>query len=281
MVVMISLALIIPSTGLFVMFRRLKLNNIELHKSKILAQASDKAKSEFISTVSHELRTPLTSIKGSLDMLKSGKVTELTGPAHRLVSMASKNAGILNLLVNDLLDFEKLDAGNLEMNKRTTDIVHLVKDALETVETYETKNITYRFVGDDDPLLVQIDPDRISQVIRNLVSNAAKFSLAGGTVDLSIEKDDLSVRIEVKDKGCGISEADQGRIFERFTQVDSSITRQHNETGLGLAISKVIVNAHDGELGVTSIVGEGSTFYFELPVGLRAEVDNEFRLKVA
>ncbi len=282
MVGMIGLALLLPSIGLWVMFRRLRSNNVELKKSQTRAQASDKAKSEFISTVSHELRTPLTSIKGSLDMLNSGKVTELTGPAQRLVAMATKNASILNLLVNDLLDFEKLDTGNLEMNKRPTDLAMLVRDELETIESYGTgQDIKYHFNGDDSALLAHVDPDRIAQVVRNLVSNAAKFSPEGAKVEVSVQEHNGLVRVEVKDAGCGISEEDQDRIFEKFTQVDSSNTRKHNGTGLGLAISKEIVNAHDGEIGVKSSIGKGSVFYFILPIGLEIDADPAVLQEVA
>ena len=282
MVGLIGLALLLPSIGLWIMFRRLNLNNVELKESQIRAQASDKAKSEFISTVSHELRTPLTSIKGSLDMLISGRIIDLAGPAQRLVAMAAKNASILNLLVNDLLDFEKLDTGNLEMIKRPTDLSSLVRDELETIENYGTsQDITYHFIGDDGPLLALVDPDRIAQVVRNLVSNAAKFSPVGGVVEVSVQENNGMVWVEVTDTGCGISEADQGIIFDKFTQVDSSNTRRHNGTGLGLAISKEIVGAHDGEIGVTSVVGEGSVFYFHLPIGIATEEEAAVLLEVA
>lgn len=279
---MIGLALLIPSIGIWLMFRRINLKNIELKKSQTRAQASDKAKSEFISTVSHELRTPLTSIKGSLDILISGKIIDLSGPAQRLVAMAAKNASILNLLVNDLLDFEKLDTGNLEMIKRPTDLTSLLRDELEILETYGPhQHIEYRLFGDDSALLANVDPDRIAQVIRNLVSNAAKFSPVGGKVEVSVQQSDGPIRVAVGDTGCGISEADQGMIFERFTQVDSTNTRKHNGTGLGLAISKAIIQAHDGEIGVISAVGEGSVFYFILPIGIGSDNEAAGLLKVA
>ncbi|KKL79107.1 hypothetical protein LCGC14_2018150 [marine sediment metagenome] len=272
MVGLISLALLIPSIGLWVLFRRLRMNNAKLQVSQVRAQASDRAKSEFISTVSHELRTPLTSIRGSLELLSSGKIAELSAPANRLVVMAAKNARILNMLVNDLLDFEKLDTGNLEMIKRSTDLVDLVKDELANIETYEAnQDIKYRFTGDENPLRAHVDPDRIAQVVRNLVSNAAKFSPIGGTVEISVRQNDGMVRLEVADTGCGISKDDQGLIFEKFTQVDSSTTRKHSGTGLGLAISKEIVMAHDGEIGVISAVGQGSLFFCNLPIGIQTD----------
>lgn len=282
MISIIGLALSIPSAGLWFLFRRLKLNNAELKLSNIRAEASDKAKSEFISTVSHELRTPLTSIKGSLEILTSGKIIEMKGPAHRLLALAAKNAGILNLLVNDLLDFGKLNTGNLEMKKQPSDLVKLIRDELETIELYgANQDIRYRFDGTDSPQPALVDPDRIAQVVRNLVSNAAKFSPIGGTVEVSVTYGNGTARIEVRDSGCGISKADQLIIFDRFTQVDSSNTRKHNGTGLGLAISKQIVEAHGGEIGVVSVMGNGSLFYVNLPVGLENGNDPEQHLKVA
>jgi len=266
---MVLLALSVPSAGLWVMFRRLKHNNEQLKHAQIRAMASDKSKSEFISTVSHELRTPLTSIKGSLEMLKSGKIIDLSGAAERLVGMAAKNANILNLLVNDLLDFERIDTGNLEVTKRPSDIVGIVKDEIETMKSYDTEqNVEYFYSGVDGPLVAHVDPDRIAQIVRNLLSNAVKFSPRSGKIVVSVRKEAQSVRVDVADSGCGISKVDCVRIFDKFTQVDSSNTRKHRGTGLGLAISKGIVEAHGGDIGVTSVEGAGSEFYFVVPIGM-------------
>ena len=266
---MILLALSIPSAGLWLMFRRLKYNNERLRLAQIRAMASDKSKSEFISTVSHELRTPLTSIKGSLEMLKSGKIIELSAPAERLVAMAAKNSNILNLLVNDLLDFERIDTGNLEVSKRPSDIVTIVKDEIETMMSYDTEQeVEYFYTGDDGPIIGNVDPDRIAQVVRNLLSNAVKFSPRNGGVFVSVRAETGAVRVVVADSGCGISPDDCARIFDKFTQVDSSDTRKHRGTGLGLAISKGIIVAHGGDIGVTSVEGVGSEFYFVVPIGI-------------
>jgi len=228
-----------------------------LKYAQIRAMASDKSKSEFISTVSHELRTPLTSIKGSLEMLKSGKIIELSVAAERLVAMAAKNSTILNLLVNDLLDFERIDTGNLEVSKRPSDIVSIVRDEIETMMSYDTEQeVEYFYTGDDGPLIGNVDPDRIAQVVRNLLSKRCQIlTRKMERFFVSVRKEIGAVRIDVADSGCGISPGDCTRIFDKFTQVDSSDTRKHRGTGLGLAISKGIVEAHGGDIGVTSVRG--------------------------
>ncbi|EAR51325.1 two-component hybrid sensor and regulator [Oceanicola granulosus HTCC2516] len=263
---MILLALLIPSGSLWVMFRRLRRTNAELEEAQVRAQASDKSKSEFISTVSHELRTPLTSIKGALAMLESGKFAELDGSAKRLLEMALKNAEVLHLLVDDLLDFGKLATGGLEIRPCATDIAGLVQDEVDRIDSYDAdRQVECRYTGERGPLFAHADPARIAQVVRNLLSNALKFSPVGGKVFVSVRERCGAIRVEVKDFGCGIPPCDQERIFEKFTQIDSSNTRQHSGAGLGLAISKEIVEAHDGRIGVTSAPGRGSAFYIDLP----------------
>ncbi|TMM54396.1 sensor histidine kinase [Sulfitobacter sabulilitoris] len=266
---MIVFALSAPLAGIWLLFRRLRIQNAELEIERLRATAADKSKSEFLSTVSHELRTPLTSIKGSLDMLKSGRVADMPGAADRLVAMAARNTATLHLLVNDLLDFEKINSGNLEIHKSPTDLVAVVNDEIDTLETYgPDQDIEFVFTCDNDALVADADPIRIGQVVRNLLSNAVKFSPRGGKIVVSVFENNGSVRVTVEDSGCGIQQGDLERIFEKFTQVDSTDSRKHGGTGLGLAISREIVKKHDGDIGVTSVVGEGSIFYFDLPSAL-------------
>jgi PAS domain S-box-containing protein len=226
----------------------------------------DQVKSDFVSVVSHELRTPLTSIRGSLGLLSGGVGGEIPEPAKSLIEIAAKNCDRLVRLINDILDVEKVASGSMRFRFQLVDLAILVQQAVETNQAYaQPFNVRYAVVPPLPVVRVRADPDRLLQVLANLLSNAAKFSPRNGQVEILVTRTDGRVSVAVTDHGPGIPEDFRDRVFERFTQADASSSRQKGGTGLGLSISKAIVERHGGRLGFTTETGKGTTFTFELP----------------
>jgi len=227
----------------------------------------DRMKSEFVSTVSHELRTPLTSIKGSLGLVCGGAFGALPEKAVSMVDVAQKNTERLILLVNDILDMEKLESDEIEFASQRIDPSSLVKEAVETNLGYAQEfGVTFTLSDLTPGLVVCGDKNRLTQAVANLLSNAAKFSTEGGDVEISVDRDDDMAKVSVSDHGTGIPKEFHDRIFGRFAQSDSSDTRQKGGTGLGLSITKQIVEKHGGAIGFDSEPGRGTTFFFTLPL---------------
>ena len=226
--------------------------------------AIETMKNEFISIVSHELRTPLTSIRGSLGLLAAGVLKNQPESAQRMLDIAVHDTERLVRLVNDILDLERLDAQKVNLVKQSWDLVTIIEQSVETVQSLAAES-QIRLSVEPTSVQVFVDRDRIIQTLVNLVSNAIKFSPPETTVTLSVQDQADQILFEVKDQGRGIPADQLETIFGRFQQVDASDSRQKGGTGLGLAISKSIVQQHGGKLWVESIVGEGSSFYFTLP----------------
>ena len=228
-------------------------------------------KSEFISVVSHELRTPLTSIRGSLGLLEAGIGGELPPKAQHLIKIAHNNSRRLVGLVNDILDMEKLASGKMSLKSERIDLVYLLEQAIEANMAYALAlNVGLKLHHDPEPAWVNADPDRLMQVLANLLSNAAKFSPKGETISVQIvsclTRGKPHYQVEVSDLGPGIPASFQTRIFEPFTQADGTDTRQQGGTGLGLSISKTLIEKMHGQLGFVTAEGKGSTFWFKLEV---------------
>ncbi|HQS57862.1 MAG: hypothetical protein B7Y56_05665 [Gallionellales bacterium 35-53-114] len=226
----------------------------------------DRLKNEFVSTVSHELRTPLTSIRGSLGLVAGGVAGEISAQARSLVDIAYKNSERLVRLINDILDIEKIESGKMVMNLKRQELMKLIEQAIEANRSYgDSYGVSFMITESLPGTQVNVDHDRLMQVMANLLSNAAKFSPAGGKVEIAVCKGKRGVRVSVTDKGAGIPVAFHERIFQKFSQADSSDTRQKGGTGLGLSISKAIIENMGGEIGFESTGGTGTVFYFELP----------------
>ncbi|WP_071871403.1 PAS domain S-box protein [Atopomonas hussainii] len=226
----------------------------------------ERMKNEFVSTVSHELRTPLTSIRGALGLINGGALGELPAKAGDMLRMALANSERLSLLINDLLDMDKIASGKMDFHLTPIQLHQLLAQSVAANQGYaDSCQVRFVITQVDEGLWVNGDADRLMQVLANLLSNAAKFSPPNSCVELSVSCNGERLRVNVQDYGQGIAEAFQGRIFQKFSQADSSDTRKKGGTGLGLAISKAIIERHAGEIGFTSQPGQGSCFYFELP----------------
>jgi PAS domain S-box-containing protein len=229
--------------------------------------AKEKMKSDFISTVSHELRSPLTSIKGSMGLLLSDAAGELPPKARGLLEIAHRNAERLVLIINDILDLEKIVSGGMEFELERVDMAALIIEAVRSSAVFSQRfDLNLVTEGCDGPVWVRTDPNRIIQVLTNLLSNATKFSRAKGQITVSLRCEGEHVRISVTDQGRGIPLPDQHKIFERFADMANSDRASKGGTGLGLSICKALVENLQGEIGFDSKEDVGTTFYFTLPV---------------
>lgn len=226
----------------------------------------EKRISEFYSTVSHELRTPLTSIRGALSIIDDDIVELDSEEGREMIQLARSSSERLVRLINDILDLRKIEAGKLELHLIKTDSKNLVKQGLETMSGMAQKADVTISCNISFDAVVEVDPDRIIQVLANLLSNAIKYSPRGGLVLISVDTlENGRVRYSITDEGEGISTENIEKLFGKFQQIDSSDSRPKEGTGLGLSISKAIVEQHNGTIGVHSRPGIGSTFWFELP----------------
>ncbi len=230
---------------------------------------AENLKSDFVAVVSHELRTPLTSIMGSLGLLTSGAAGTLPEQANLMVNIAYRNSERLLGLINDILDFEKIGAGKTDFDFKTLNLLTLVEGNLVINQPLARQYNVALLLECELPLeqlVVMADQTRLGQVLINLLSNAIKFSPVGGEVKVTITTSQKSLRVTVSDQGPGIPIEFRNQIFNKFAQADSSSTRRIGGTGLGLSIAKAIIENHGGEIGFNSKVGQGSAFFFDLPI---------------
>ena len=238
----------------------------------------EQLQADFISMVSHELRSPLTSIKGSMGLLLSKAAGQLPPKAEGLLEIAHRNADRLVLIINDILDMEKISSGRLDFELETADLSELVAESLRANATaHQRFGLQIKCHGVDTPTYIETDANRIIQVLTNLMSNAAKFSKPGGTVEISVEKTPENVCVSVRDEGMGIAPEDQHKIFQRFADMANSDRATKGGTGLGLSICKAIVEGLGGTIDFVSKEGRGTTFTFTLPVKTRhSGPENDF-----
>ena len=267
---------LIDCSVVFLKLYRKNLAQLEaLRKEHERTKAAYIAKSQFVSTVSHELRTPLTSIKGTLDLINCGALGEVPDKMTKLLDSAGKNAERLSCLINDVLDLQRIEANEMHYQNDVVNVQDLVTDAVNSNIGYATKHqVTLVQEDTDQPaLLIEGDQKRLMQVMANLISNAVKFSSEESTVTIGYARHDNLIRIFVRDKGCGIPEGSEEKVFDRFSQLDSSDRRNAPGSGLGMNISREIVEHHNGRIAYESVFGEGTTFFVEFPVVTEFEQD--------
>lgn len=227
----------------------------------------ERLKNEFLSTVSHELRTPLTAIIGYIALLSNGMIPGIPDKARNMIDNVNRNAEQLSVIIDDLLDLQKISSGRMQYSMKYVQIGVFLKHCIELNQGYASKyNVRLGYNNQADDTNIQIDESRMQQVMANLISNAIKYSHSGGTVSVEARNNIGQVCISVKDKGAGIPEEFHGQVYEKFSQSDSSTTRTVGGTGLGLSISKMIIERHGGSIDFDSELGVGTTFYVCLPI---------------
>ena len=242
----------------------LALANAELYET---SRELERLKSDFVAVVSHEIRTPLTAIQGSLELVLDDRYFTMTDKMRELLSICQTNVDKLRALINEILDFSKLEAKRLSLVFSPLDPTELAREVVASMEGIaEPKSIHLRLDAAEELPIVQADRMRVGQVLTNLLGNALKFTPEGGRVDLILDREaGGGLLFTVADTGPGIEPQHLGKLFQKFQQIDSSMTRKQGGTGLGLVISKGLVEGHGGRIWVESEVGVGSRFCFTLP----------------
>jgi signal transduction histidine kinase len=226
----------------------------------------DRAKTQFLSITSHELRSPMTPMKAQLQMLEQGYLGRLTPKQKESLQIVIRNADRLDKILVDFLEISRIEAARLKFDFKKTDIKKVTGEVIEYMEGYiPEKKIRIRAKLSPLPT-IEADPDRISQVLRNLIGNAIKFSPEGSTIEVGAKRQGAFIEFYVKDSGIGISPENQIRLFEPFYQVDKTFAREQQGTGLGLAICRGIVESQGGKIWLESDIGKGATFHFTIPL---------------
>ena len=253
----------------------LEVRMVPMNKEEVLTIIRDvtsernveRLKNEFISTVSHELRTPLTAIVGYLGLLRGGVVSSIPEQANDMIENANSNAKRLSSLIDDLLDLQKISGGHIQYSMSDVPISDFIKQTIELNQGYASKyHVKLMCDNLDEKINVRIDENRMHQVMANLISNAIKYSPQGDKVSVQALCNQDQINISVTDNGAGIPQEFRSQVFDKFTQSDSSNTRNVGGTGLGLSISKMIVEAHGGSIDFETEIGKGTIFNIYLPI---------------
>jgi signal transduction histidine kinase len=238
----------------------------------------ERMKSEFVATVSHELRTPLTSIRGTLGLIAGGVVGALPEKIAELIRIAHKNSERLSLLIDDILDIERIESGRIAFTLQRQPLMPLIEQAIEANNGYaQTYTVELVLAQALPGAVVAVDAHRLLQVMANLLSNAVKFSPPHAQIAIAVAARAGNARVEVRDRGPGLPETFRARVFQKFSQADASDSRAKGGTGLGLSIAKAIVEHMGGTIGFETRAGLGTTFFFELPLSDAAAIAHEPR----
>jgi signal transduction histidine kinase len=268
----------------------LNMSAIALGKMKEERKQLDKAKSEFISMTSHELRTPITPLKAQIQMLQRQYFGKLTEKQKNSLHIVLKNTERLSNMIEDFLEVSRIEAARLKFNFRKTNLKETIYETIDLMAGF-AKEKKIKLVSNIKALpTIEVDPDRVSQVLRNLIHNAIKFSNNNSEIEINTSLMKDHILFNVKDYGAGISPTDQIRIFEPFYQIQETINKEHGGTGLGLPICRGIIESQKGKIWVQSTLGVGSSFFFTIPLkpikniepikvlfSLRSEIEKELK----
>jgi len=238
-----------------------------LREALARAEAANHAKSQFLAMISHELRTPMTSVKGGLDLALHGAAGELSPALRNVLTIAQRNSLRLLKLVDDVLDLQKLDLSTINLVLEDLDADEFLHDVIEEYEAFATQ-ANVRLVNISGPVnrRLRVDPDRLKQVVGNVISNAVKFSPEGAAVECSTEVVGARLRLAVRDHGIGIPENKEDQVFGRFNQVESGTKKVSGGSGLGMHIAKMLIERMGGAIFYESRLGIGTTFYIDVPI---------------
>lgn len=257
---------------------------IEILNKDLLLEESEKynkLKTQLFSTVSHELKTPLNIIFSSLQLMENlynvGKLSSENDIFLKYSKIMKQNCYRLLRLINNIIDMNKIELGFFSLNLKNSDIIKVIEDiTLSVVEYANQKEITLIFDTEIEEKIVAFDSEKFERIILNILSNAIKFTKSGGTINVNVSDSDNNIFISIKDTGCGIPENMLERIFDTFTQVDSSLRRNAEGSGIGLSLVKSLVEMHEGEITAKSKLGLGSEFIIKIPVKLIESKYNEY-----
>jgi signal transduction histidine kinase len=249
--------------GIKILYKELEKKNAELKKL-------DQLKSDFVSTVSHELRTPLSIIKDSVSVILGGVAGKVNKKQARILAMSQESMERLERIINDLLDISKIEAGKIELKRKRVDFCHLLKGvcAKWKIES-DKKKQSLRVSLPAGSINLRIDPDKIIQVLNNLISNAIKFTPRKGKISIGLTNKERRIEVSVSDNGIGIGRDDLPRMFTKFQQFNRTASAGAKGTGLGMAIAKELLRLHGGSIRVESRLNQGSRFSFSIPKNTR------------
>ncbi len=240
---------------------------IIVRREERLRIRAERNKDEFLAVVSHELRSPITAIRGFLSLIESECEGKATADMNQYIGISINNCDRMSLLIDDLLDLQKIEAGKMTFDIKRKNLKQLVSACIENNKGYcDLYDASISLHTDADDILVDVDPSRFEQVLSNLLSNAIKYGAQQDNILVSIERDGECARVSVTDHGQGIPESEQHRVFSRFSQLGKRTSTHAQGTGLGLSIVKDLIERQGGHAGFETTEGQGSTFYIELPL---------------
>src|SRR3989339_458410 len=253
------------TSELHVSNKELQEQTIKLMKINLQLKEMDEKKSEFVSVVAHDLRTPLTSILGFAETIMKTELKLTEEQKSKYLIIIQQESRRLGRLISDFLDLSKIEEGRIHLKFKKINISDIINRSIETFNI-NNKNINFKFESDNNVAEINVDPDRINQVLQNIISNAIKYSPANSTVNIFLKQYYNFIKIGVRDFGTGISDDEKEKVFQKFYRVDNDISRKERGSGLGLTISKAIIELHCGRIWVEDNIPNGCVFLFTIPL---------------